>query len=282
MVDIDPLSLYGGVLAREVGAAFKAMLIERKKHISLRALKNRVGELHHQFKGCRQQDSHEFLMFLFTWLREELALHTLEGLTREKSMVDLLFQGEHSHVITCGSCLYESTSQEPFTVLSLPILASGECTLASILENFYQDCSIEYCCPVCSRRGFSTRKTTIQRLPPFLIIHLNRFEYNVSARKKQNYIDFPLEKLVLQDPISRCKRAPSYSLCAVVNHYGTMDSGHYTSYCKPPQTNLWYHCDDDTVTILKKPVKTSAAYLLFYRTSGCWREDWRVKESCDN
>ena len=36
------------------------------------ALKSKVGELCHQFSGCEQQDSHEFLMYLFTWMHEEL------------------------------------------------------------------------------------------------------------------------------------------------------------------------------------------------------------------
>ena len=43
-----------------------------------------------------------------------------------------------------------------------------------------------------------------------------------------------------------------------------MNGGHYTSYCKPPQGDVWYQCDDKTVTRLRTPVKTSTAYLLFY------------------
>ena len=55
------------------------------------ALKSKVGELCHQFSGCEQQDSHEFLKYLFTCMHEELmgqglsALescgHTLQHLT---------------------------------------------------------------------------------------------------------------------------------------------------------------------------------------------------------
>ena len=56
----------------------------------------------------------------------------------------------------------------------------------------------------------------------------------------------------------------SYDLCAVSNHHGTMNGGHYISYCKPPQGDVWYQCDDKTVTRLRTPVKTSTAYLLFY------------------
>ena len=43
-----------------------------------------------------------------------------------------------------------------------------------------------------------------------------------------------------------------------------MNGGHYTSYCKPPQGDVWYQCDNKTVTRLRTPVKMSTAYLLFY------------------
>ena len=91
------------MVAKEVGATFRAMIVERRDHILLGALKNKVGELHHQFMGCRQQDSHEFLLFLFTWLREDLVgcgvpalrgswcfslLHISKELTRENSFID--------------------------------------------------------------------------------------------------------------------------------------------------------------------------------------------------
>ena len=97
------------MVAKEVGATFRAMIVEKRGHTLLGDLKNKEGELHHQFMGCRQQDSHEFLMFLFVWLHEDLVgcgmpalssswrfspLHTSEELTRENSVIDLLFQSE--------------------------------------------------------------------------------------------------------------------------------------------------------------------------------------------
>ena len=32
-------------------------------------------------------------------------------------------------------------------------------------------------------------------MPPILILHLNQFEYATSARKKRNFVDFPVEGL---------------------------------------------------------------------------------------
>ena len=279
--DINPLSSYEGTMAREFGAALRAMSAVRRSPMSLMALKSKVGEFHHEFMGSRQHDSHEFLMFLLTWLHEDLVggdLSTLRNSgefpwldaskqpTKECSAISLLFEGEYAHTIKCGNCFYKSTSQEPFKILSLSIPVSGECTLTNLMEYSRQDCSIRYCCPGCNKNETSTRKTLINKLPPILIIHLNRFEFDISARKKQNYIDFPLKHLNLMNHTSRNENI-SYNLCAVLNHYGNMNGGHYTGYCKPGQENLWYDCNDESVTRLTKPVKTSAAYLLFYVNS---------------
>lgn len=54
-----------------------------------------------------------------------------------------------------------------------------------------------------------------------------------------------------------------YSLYAVVNHTGSMETGHYTSFVRHGQE--WYKCDDHHITkASKKDVLNSKAYLLFY------------------
>ena len=145
--------------------------------ISLMSLKNKLGELYHQFMGCRQHDSHEFLL---TWLHEDLtggylsALRSYDCLfpvyasqqpTRECSAISLLFYGEYGQIITYGRCHYALASQEPFTVLSLSIPTSGECTLTNL--------------------------------------------------KKQNYVDFPLEQLNLSDQASKDKNVVIQFMCCI-------------------------------------------------------------------
>ena len=56
------------------------MLAGRRSPLSVMALKIKVGELCHQFSGCEQQDSHEFLMYLFIWMHEELRGRGLSAL----------------------------------------------------------------------------------------------------------------------------------------------------------------------------------------------------------
>ena len=55
-----------------------------------------------------------------------------------------------------------------------------------------------------------------------------------------------------------------YVLFAVINHIGTLDAGHYTSYIRQ-HSNLWFHCNDHQILPASiKNVLDSEGYLLFY------------------
>ena len=140
---------------------------------------------------------------------------------------------------------------EPFTVLSLALPVSGNSTLKRLLHNYYEHTVITYKCPQCSKEGESCRKTIIQKMPLILVLHLNRFEYAISARKKQNFVDFPVEGLSLRAHILSDKPSATYSPSAVSNHFGTLSGGYCTSYCKPscgnsllvPMVRLHFWCE---------------------------------------
>lgn len=64
---------------------------------------------------------------------------------------------------------------------------------------------------------------------------------------------------------SRRNTTKSYDLYAASNHYGSMESGHYTAFCKSGTYGRWFKFDDQTVTPLDASnVVSSAAYILFY------------------
>ena len=125
LVGVNPSSSYDGTVVWEVGAGRKNPV----SLLALLALKGKVGEFHHQFSGSEQNDSHEFLMYLFAWLHKDLRGGNLPaclcgGLTShhvaaagsnsKPSIITILFQGMHKHVISCGNCQHESVSFEPF------------------------------------------------------------------------------------------------------------------------------------------------------------------------
>ena len=56
-----------------------------------------------------------------------------------------------------------------------------------------------------------------------------------------------------------------YHLYGVVNHVGSMETGHYTALCRNFDTGQWHKFDDEQVDQLdSSAVQSSAAYMLFY------------------
>ncbi len=57
-----------------------------------------------------------------------------------------------------------------------------------------------------------------------------------------------------------------YDLYAVSNHYGSLSFGHYTAYCKNPETGTWYDFNDSSVSQVtsESDVVSNSAYVLYY------------------
>ncbi|XP_022731661.1 ubiquitin carboxyl-terminal hydrolase 8-like [Durio zibethinus] len=123
-------------------------------------------------------------------------------------------------------------------------------------------------CPGCKEHRQASKKLDLWRLPEILVIHLKRFSYNRFLKNKlETYVDFPIENLDLSNHIGYRNGESSnrYMLYAVSNHYGSMGSGHYTAFVHHGG-GRWYEFDDSHVyPITLEKIKTSAAYLLFYR-----------------
>lgn len=289
--DINPNSKSEGDVAEEVGAVVRALWSGQYRSIAMWDLKNIVGRHHKPFCGYDQHDSHEFLLKLMDWVSDDLnqvtgkrlpmkeqnhenipdyvaADKVMEELRqRDRSILSELFQGLHRSTIECGTCGHVSLTFEPFSVLSLSFPNNRKCALRDLLHHYYKETNLEYKCCKCKKKRNCVRKADIWKVPPILVLHLNRFEHDVLMKKKQNFVEFPTENLDLSKYTCFNNRHTKFDLYAVCNHYGTMDGGHYTAFCRSPVNNrTWYKFDDHEVYELGC-VKTSAAYLLFYEAT---------------
>ncbi|XP_053165484.1 ubiquitin carboxyl-terminal hydrolase 16 [Hemicordylus capensis] len=216
--------------------------------------------------------------------------------------------------------IYEVVNEDPETAFCT--LANREALNAeegSIIHCLYQFTRNEklcennkLLCDVCTRRQLCGPKTAeknakkrvytnakkqmlVSLAPPILTLHLKRFQqagYNL--QKVNKHIKFP-EIMDLAPFCSvKCKNVAEgsskvlYSLYGVVEHSGTMRSGHYTAYVKTRATNnqlsdlvlhgkiqqtsetesskgQWFHISDTHVQAVPvSRVLNSQAYLLFY------------------
>lgn len=104
-------------------------------------------------------------------------------------------------------------------------------------------------CPKCQTPRDATKKFDFVKLAPIVVIHLNRFgESGGWLEKRNTAVDFPLTGfnlkpyLVIENTkaiMSNNIRNYNYALYAISNHYGTMDGGHYTAFCKNATQNKY-------------------------------------------
>uniref|UniRef100_A0A2C9V083 Ubiquitin carboxyl-terminal hydrolase n=1 Tax=Manihot esculenta TaxID=3983 RepID=A0A2C9V083_MANES len=123
-------------------------------------------------------------------------------------------------------------------------------------------------CPSCKQHRQASKKLDLWRLPEILVIHLKRFSYTRFMKNKlEAYVEFPVDDLDLSAYISykNGQLSHRYMLYAISNHYGSMGGGHYTAFVHHGG-DRWYDFDDSQVhPINQDKIKTSAAYVLFYR-----------------
>ncbi|CAG12771.1 unnamed protein product, partial [Tetraodon nigroviridis] len=131
------------------------------------------------------------------------------------------------------------------------------------------------------------KQMLISSLPPVLTLHLKRFQQNgFSICKVNRHVQFPLILDLAPFCGVKCKNVADgepqalYSLYGIVEHSGTMRSGHYTAYVKvrpegpklasngqdvEPPRGSWYHISDTSVQpVSESKVQSCQAYLLFY------------------
>ncbi|CAH1436150.1 unnamed protein product [Lactuca virosa] len=123
-------------------------------------------------------------------------------------------------------------------------------------------------CPGCKKHRQASKKLDLWRLPEILVIHLKRFSYSRFLKNKlETYVDFPIHDLDLSTFVaySNGRSTHRYMLYAISNHYGSMGGGHYTAFIRH-DGDRWYDFDDSHVSPIDEDrIKTSAAYVLFYR-----------------
>nr|CAD7263962.1 unnamed protein product [Timema shepardi] len=288
--DINRSHKTRGEVVEEVAVVVRALWRGQFRSIACHDLKAVVGRLKSSFQGVEQQDSHEFLTLLMDWLHEDLNKKSGASPIKDpsisenpedaawnkfrsvnESLILTLFFGQQKSTVRCCKCNEKSVTYEPFSNLSLPLPTnSNKCTLHDCVRLYLREETLTgWNCPSCKEARDAHKKFDIVRFPPILIVHFKRFHHDGWSRKKQNFVDFPLTSLDMGSFTAYSdQRYSQYNLYGVSNHYGTMEGGHYTAYCRNNVYGQWYKFDDQEVSELStNDVRTGAAYILFYAST---------------
>ncbi|VDO51290.1 unnamed protein product [Haemonchus placei] len=146
---------------------------------------------------------------------------------------------------TCGK---ESNRSSPFTALQLNI--DGFKTLHEVLDAYFGEELLEdYLCDECERRGYVKRQTLPEKLPPVVMLQLNRYVFDVNGRnrKLKTPIIYPRELSARSFHLNVSKYDDfDYELFAVMIHEGDNTyCGHYYDLVRHPFTGVWYKYNDE-------------------------------------
>ena len=142
--------------------------------------------------------------------------------------------------------------------------------LIELLEYFFSPEKIDFGmkCSKSNKICIHLKQVKIAQPPNILILFLQRF--NIITNKKNNcFVKFP-EILSISNFIDKgCgfEGEATYILYALINHNGTISSGHYYSYVKimNSENYQWYEFNDDKVIDLGYELKDNPyLYSLFY------------------
>ncbi|XP_008306959.1 ubiquitin carboxyl-terminal hydrolase 2 isoform X2 [Cynoglossus semilaevis] len=268
--------------------------------VSPSEFKTQIQRYAPRFVGYNQQDAQEFLRFLLDGLHNEVNRVTVRPrgtvedfdhlpdeekgkkmwskyLEREDSKIVDVFVGQLKSSLTCSHCGFCSTVFDPFWDLFPPIAKGyGEVSLMDCMRLFTKEDVLDGdekpTCYRCKTRRRCTKKFTIQKFPKILVLHLKRFSEARRTSKLSTFVNFPLKDLDLREFASENSINAVYNLYAVSNHSGTTMGGHYTAYCRNPNTGEWYTFNDSRVTPMSSSqVRSSDAYVLFYELASSSR-----------
>ena len=155
--------------------------------------------------------------------------------------------------ILCSNCQFSAQNDDQLFGLQLVV----EKNLLESLSSCFQDADVQWNCSHCSQSTICKKTSAVLAFPKILLLHLKRFRSTGNRVDKiTSRFEFPLSNLAFQGQL--------YNLQAVINHHGSVSSGHYTAFINT--NNQWFLCDDEKVSMVDSQcVVTPDAYILMYK-----------------
>ncbi|KAL1434119.1 hypothetical protein MTO96_011772 [Rhipicephalus appendiculatus] len=213
-------------------------------------------------KKGKQEDAEEFLSFMLNGLHDEM-VSSMRSVSNDR----------HSSQSTPSD-----TFCRPFFTLQLDIQDGVKTVEDALLHLAAEEKVQNYHSSKSNKEVDALRRTTLEKLPLVLILHLKRFVYdkNGGCKKLMNAIHIPhqlqLDRKLVPSSERWSNKQRCYILFAVLSHSGERtDKGHYVTDAFHPAGRTWFRCDDDNVSpiaqgdLLRFENSSLVPYLLFYR-----------------
>ena len=244
---------------------------------------------HSDYEGKRQHDSIEFTRILLddisienniskqNIIYEELitknkSSHELDKefdllyRKRENSFIIDLFYNQILNTFKC-KCNHENYSLEK--IIDIPLLFSNYLmyfSLEKLLDTFFNEESLKWEreCEKCHKKEKHIKTMKLTHLSKILIISFQRIN-QITGRKNNSYVEFPIDLNMKKYSEKGIPNLYYYDLFAIINHSGTIKSGHYTAIIK--LNKEWYEFNDSKVKkieIKNNYILSNLVYCLYY------------------
>ncbi|KAL9249391.1 Ubiquitin carboxyl-terminal hydrolase 23-like protein [Drosera capensis] len=245
------------------------------------APKDLVSPISRNFRLCRQEDAHEFMIHLLESMHKcclPSGVPTESPTAYEKSLVHKIFGGRLRSRVNCLQCSHCSDKFDPFLDLSLEIARAD--SLHRALLHFtaaekLDDGEKHYHCTKCRQKVKALKQLTVDKAPYVLAFHLKRFDSHFSGKKIDRKVHFG-HAIDMKHFVSGAYGEGDlrYTLYGVLVHAGgSTHSGHYYCFVRT-SSGMWYSLDDNKVSqVSERIVLEQKAYMLFYvRDINCFSQ----------
>jgi len=241
------------------------------------------------FYNFDQNDTEEFITIFMELLHQSIKKKikiTIEG--NVSSELDKLavkgvqswssfFKDDYSYIIkkfysqllsitSCPECDYVTVNFDPCMVLSLEI-PSGAISLTDCLDSYTKkislDCDNSWKCDKCKEMVEPDKKIMLWKSSDTFIILLKRYS---NGRKKDNFIEFPVELDISSYSLNYNKEGTTYYLSGICIQSGSLGGGHYYAMCQNAVDGMWREYNDTHVReVTESELLEQRPYCLFYR-----------------
>ena len=234
-------------------------IINGKSGRTLTQFKVELCQYDHFFDGSIQRDALECFNLLLEIIHKgtKINLIDMDGSMFEyddfvTSLSKELFAFTTLKTMTCETC--NSKNDTLITGYNLNIYPEADDSIINLLDKSMSSIVIKSCTS-CMSDTNHTEVLQLSQTPKFLTIVVNRFDFNLTAKKKNHQI-------IMNETLRLS--SSSYNLMGSVHHHGrTASSGHYT-------TNVLcddaaYLCNDSHIQKLNRlPYYSDSAYVVLY------------------
>ena len=268
---------------------FNLMTNDSYKKINPISFKLNFEKKHSDYKGKTQHDAIEFTRILLDDISienniskqnnnyEELitknkSSHELDKefdllyRKRENSFIIDLFYNQILNTFKC-KCNHENYSLEK--IIDIPLLFSNfifGLSLEKLLDNYFKEEKFKWerKCEKCHKIEEHIKIMKLTHLSKILIISFQRIN-QITGKKNDSYIEFPIDLNMKKYSEKGIPNIYFYDLFAIINHSGTIRSGHYTAIIKI--NNEWYEFNDSKVNKIqmrRNYIVSKLVYCLYY------------------